>query len=1771
MPNYNIFRRLSLLLTWMLVLLPQVQAGVITIPSVPLYIGASVSPLVMLDITKDQNLYKKAYDDYSDLDGDGVAETTYDHTIDYYGYFDSYKCYSYESSKFSPVAASLTLSGGNPVKPSTCLISGTRYWHGNFLNWVSMSRMDTVRKLLYGGFRSTDSSSTVLERAFIPVDAHSWAKYYNPYLARLMDTWPAHQDILPDGTTNPVQLSSRYPDISTLTPFSSIVQDPTLAPISSSTSNTIGGTQASPVALIFNVGSANTGKFSYGDQVLIESGSNYMIGVVSCVDGIGINMFNSLVANSNTCGTSSDNNIKVVVEKSVGSGTLTSWNIYNYSQTGLSICNTTPTVSFSVKSQDSTQPPLMRVAKGNFSLWAANERLQCYWRDDTATIPTINGYTEGTASFSGAGSLRNNGNRAALSGIWASALSPNMTTSTAGRIANGVNGSSSSDYIVRVDACTSSATIGNEKCAQYPDGNYKPIGLLQYYGESGQLMFGMFTGSYNKNKSGGTLRKNISNISDEINTTTDGSFKTTNPATGSIINTLSRMRIYNHNLDGLGSYTGDGGSGKCTFGETNIIEGECKSWGNPMSEVYVESLRYLAGNSVNTSFNVATDVSIAGLPPTPATAVALTSPAWTDPITSSNYCAPLNVLVFNSAASTYENDGQINCSGITGCDAVGTTNTVGSLEGINGNSWFVGNGGTGGTANMCSSKSVSNFSDIYGICPEGAGTEGTYKIAGPAYFAHTNRIRSTPTVPSTDKTSLKVSTFGIALASNTPKHGLTINDTRVTIMPQARFGSGGSGTTGGQGYGAGAIVDWKIVCEIPVGATALTIANITKASAGRCNQAGTGAFYWNHEDIEQGGDYDQDMWGRVQYQISGNNLDVTTDIVAQSAYPAPFGFGYAIKGTDHDGPHFHSGLNAFTFSDSNAATVSWVGTNTHIVGNSCSSCDLADVATTARYAVSGTTGNNVLQDPLWYAAKYGGFKDKNNNNEPDQVSEWDVRNADGSTTGCTSGCDGVPDNFFLVTNPNFLESALDKVFREIMSVTSASSVATNSTSLQTGSRIYQAVFNSGNWSGQLLALGLNPLTGDVISPAIWRSGDVLNTQKTASSDTRTIITYGLDTSPQQGIPFTWIAINGQAAGTTMVAALNTNGLNNTADTKGELRVDYLRGAHTNEGQSAATFRERASPEDFILGDIVNSSPVYVGVPEAGWGGASYSTYRTSKQNRTPMLYVGGNDGMLHGFRASDGLELLAYVPGVFYNYDPNKSNLSQLTNQSYTHKFFVDGTPMVNDIELTETGKPWKTVLVGGMNWGGRAYYALDVSDPNAASTTPPYTPTSYSGGFTQGNAASILMWEFTSANDSDLGYTVNQPTYPPFKGISEQIVKMRNGKWAVVVGNGYNSTNGVAALFIFFLDRAKSGGAYSTTWTLGTDYIKIVADRQSPSNFNGLSTPKPFSARGDGIADWIYAGDLNGNVWKFDVTDSNPANWNVAYGSCTTTATPTTTCTPLFIAKDSSTVRQPITTAPQVARHPNGGVMVLFGTGKYQEASDTTSPFQTQTMYGVWDNGTNKATNMARTNLLQQSVVTTADVTVGTGSDSYTNSFRLTTDYCIGATGSKSGKDAANNNATVAVCNDNWTVSGAQKGWRMDLPTSGERIGYNALLRNDRIVAPTLIPSTTPCEAGGSSWLMELDALTGRRLTSTPFDVNGDATFSPGDLITFGSSCSNCAASGIKPADGGLITTPTVIKSGQDPTKEYKYSSSSKGTVIKTTESSAGQSGRIAWREITP
>jgi type IV pilus assembly protein PilY1 len=1647
----------------------------LNIANTPLFLTGSAQPLVMLDISKDQQLYKKAYNDYSDLDGDGQLDTTYKDSISYYGYFDPYKCYSYDTTNLRFAPQSIISSTTNHYCPTST------YWSGNFLNWSTMTRMDAVRKLLYGGKRSTDTAdSTVLERVYLPTDAHSFAKYYN-------------------GS-----------DIAQLTPY-----NPPIAPTAINTSDSNNSAGVGTGLKIFRVGS-NTTSFSVGDQVVIKDHStpaNYMVGAVSCVNGSGISMYNSIANSADSC-SSNNNEIAVVVESTGGStgGSNKNWDIYNWTQTGITICNTTlGGDSPQNVSQTNTNPPLMRVAQGNFALWGANERWQCIWRDET-NFSGLAG--EDTSRLAGA--VRTNGNRAALTGIYASSIGPNKTTSSAGRIANGLG---SYDYTVRIRACVN-GLVGTERCKQYDVNdinNLKPIGLLQVYGDTDQIRFGLMTGSYANNTNGGVLRKNVGTFTNEVNAS-NGNFVSTgystatSAATPGIINTLDRMRLYGYSYSDGGIYNNND---NCPWQITSFSAGSCSTWGNPMSEIYYESLRYFA-NHGSTPYSPLYNYTSAG---SKDATLGLPEASWTQPVTQTNYCAPLNALVFNASVSSYDFDlagtdmSSINASGT----AAGLAAAIDTGESISSHNHFIGSNGSN-TDELCDAKSVSSLGSIYGICPEGPTINGSYLMPGLAYQAHTHKIRTDLTVPSTDTKSLKVTTYGVQLATNVPQVNVALSGSSqilFTIQPAYRLFNSAP-------QGGGALVDMKIVNQVATSTTA------------------SGLIYLNWEDSEQGGDYDQDVWGVLSYCYStqsgncgsgsaANKVYITTNVVAYSTV-SPQGFGYIISGTTQDGPHFHAGILGYNFTDPTNITVT--GGSGHIsASGGCNNCQYDDVASTATYTL-GTNSATSLQDPLWYAAKWGGFSDTNGNGTLTSTAQWDsLTNATGN--GCaTPPCDGIPDNYFFVSNPLGLETALNNAFIKILKDSSASAVATNSSTLNTGSRIYQGRFSSSFWSGQLLSYRLDPATGAVISAATappnwdlaatpypeWDAGQQIRSQASASSDSRVILTRG---SAGTGVDFQYTNLV-----SSQQTALNRDRYSHQ-DNCGSERVAYLRGWSVNEGTGDLTCAAApnfgvSTPQKFrarsvsILGDIIDSNPAYMGAPSAGYSDADhpgYSAFRASYLNRTPVVFVGGNDGMLHGFDVSvtsstntpttnAGKEMLAYVPAPVYG------NLGLLTDQNYSanHHYFVNGSPMVADVCVSTTAtcsNAWQTMLVGGLGAGGNGFYALNVTDPAHFDTT---------------HATNIVQWEFTNADDADLGLTYNLSPNSRSTGQSKQMVQFQNGRWGVVVGNGYNSTNGKAVLYVLFAS-GPTGGTSPHTWqSAGVDYVKIVADAPVGLD-NGLSNPVPFDSNGDGLMDTVYAGDLKGNLWKFDLSNADPTHWGVAYSG-----------TALFSAGTS----QPITTPPEVTLHPSGGMMVLFGTGQYLTTADATSTTQ-QTFYGIRDNGA----VVTGTSNLTPVLVSTTDITAtAPGGTATTTTYRTTALNC-GA-------------SPLVACPT------TPAGWYVNLPTSGERTTGSPQLVSGTVFFNTFIPSVSPCDFGGSGWLMALNYLTGLTPSSATFDTNLSGNVGSGDTPVAGMQI------------GAALGGTTLISSSASGGVSVGVSSLTTGnTTSQVLNLGAGSRGRINWREI--
>ena len=683
--------------------------------------------------------------------------------------------------------------------------------------------------------------------------------------------------------------------------------------------------------------------------------------------------------------------------------------------------------------------------------------------------------------------------------------------------------------------------------------------------------------------------------------------------------------------------------------------------------------------------------------------------------------------------------------------------------------------------------------------------------------------------------------------------------------------------------------------------------------------------------------------------------------------------------------------------------------------------------------------------------------------------------------------------FLGAQNPTDLSRRLSEAISNITDRTgAASTVALNSASLSTDTRIFQARFSSGEWSGQLRAIPIDP-DGNLGS-LLWDAGELLKTQTAFGGwgTNRPIITSDGTT----GVPFRWANLSGAQQ-----AALNKNATG-TFDGFGSQRVDYLRGDTDNENVLPYNFRFRL--DDFKLGDIIHSAPVFVGAPPFLYSdtieSVPYSTFRANQNTRIPMVYVGANDGMLHGFDAETGEERIAFVPSKVY------PTLNALTDPAYLHQYYVDGSPTAGDAFYNGA---WHTVIVGTLRSGGQGIFALDITDPST---------------FSEADAVNTVMWQFSDADDTDMGYTFGEAT----------IAKMQNGQWVAIVGNGYNNTEndgnqsflGEAVLYIIDIETGTLIKKISTQHGMAQSF-----DGTTP---NGLTSPAAVDVDGDFIADLIYAGDLQGNMWKFDVQDSNPNNWDVA-----SAAGPTPK--PLFIAKDASNVPQPITVRPQVSQHPDGegGFMVFFGTGQYMETGDNSStpPQQVHSFYGIWDQkgiASGNHTTVANTELRVQTIGTTTF----------------------------SGQ-------IVRTISDNpidiWGPgTGEFMGWRVDLPLTAEKVVSNPLLRTERVIFSTLVPSDQPCDVGGTSWLMELNFQNGGPPDFSVFDLNDDGIFNDNDKAT------GQVVVGIDPGLG-IMPQPVIL---DDPAhnRELKIVTGTSGDV-KGVANNPGPldpaSGRRSWRQL--
>jgi len=623
------------------------------------------------------------------------------------------------------------------------------------------------------------------------------------------------------------------------------------------------------------------------------------------------------------------------------------------------------------------------------------------------------------------------------------------------------------------------------------------------------------------------------------------------------------------------------------------------------------------------------------------------------------------------------------------------------------------------------------------------------------------------------------------------------------------------------------------------------------------------------------------------------------------------------------------------------------------------------------------------------------------------------------------------------TSPAAVVSQLNAILTIISSTTVASVSGAVSSYALPGANVYQATYTGydkpdQDWTGNLQAFPVLP-NGNASTTPLWSAQTQLDAQNWDTG--RLIVTCGTTPdggcAPGSGIPFRWASLS-----PAQQSALQP------LDALGQDRLNYLRGDTSNYAPAGDGFR----PRSHLLGDIVDSATLYVGPSNGPYtSDPSYRSFVTSTQSRAPTLYVGANDGMLHAFNALTGNEVFAFIPnGVF-------ANLANLSNPTYNvnHQFYVDGSPTAGDVKFNDN--TWHTVLAGGLNDGGNSIYALDITTPPSAPPPPGLEST----------IANNVLWEFT---DPHMGLSYSQPAFALTNDIASTNANP-NG-FLLFFGSGYNNSDGNPYLYavnpqsgqIVSKDVSQAGqplGAINLCNAPG-----VPAGTCNPALPNGLSGVTVINNVGIiGAPDTtVYAGDLQGNLWKVDISAPDPKNWVV---------------TLLFQARDSLGNPQPITDTPVVTLSPAfpsaPGTVVYFGTGQYLGTPDTVS-VNTQSFYAVLDNNT--GTPLARSNLVQQTLTSTSEVING-------------------------------NNVTLRTVTNNTVNWSTQYGWYMDLPIPGERVVTNPRIFSGEVVFTTFVPSPAAlCAGGGQSFLMVLNYSTGGAFPTPQLDINGDGLLNGSDQV---------------------------------------------------------------------
>lgn len=1616
---------------------------------------STAPPRIMLLMSNDQQLYYKAYTDYTDLDGDGVLDTQYNDAFDYYGYFNEGLCYDYQNSRFEPTG---TVSNGHKC-------SGN--WSGNFLNWATMTRIDIVRRVYYGGMRVVDTvGETVLQRALLPNDAHAFVKTHST-------------------------------DVGSYTP-------------------------------------------------------------------------------------------------------------YNYGT--ISMCNVTLAAGQSNTVDKVANPPLVRVADGDFPLWSATEVVQCMYQGEAPS---------------------------------------------AGRENRPVTGD---DLIVRVQSCVTGQDAnvtpvpgGEDYCREYGSTPvYKPAGILQFNSENGSIHFGLMTGTHSQKMNGGILRSNMGALAgnasaadDEIDLS-NGRFRYLNGSgfTGGIIQTLDSMRIAgwnftNRKYDDCPTYS-------ISEARFKANPNECKDWGNPLAEMYMEALRYFAaeGNSAISAFSTSDDSAYLS---------GMGTEAWQDPLSASEPCAQCSIIVMSTGLNSFDADELGLVSGLPNISGVGDitakTDAIVANEVADGGlvaatNVMVGNSDGTTNNNTCSAKVLGDLSDVLGICPELPSMEGSYNLAGLASYAQTTDIRPGNALPDVQR----IDTYTIALAESLPSFLFdTQNGDSIAIVPACQASADGGST-------------W-LGCTLMDATVVEKTADYTRID-----------IPW--EDSLWGNDFDLDGMMSIEVCTAVGNAALTqcqyngavptnqlanyqewrsdaaaSQIQVRISVPHAFAgnqlrFGAVVAGTLADNTYY----NALRPG----------GTNyTCVQPGFCNATAQSRMVWAAPVLLTaGASAIQFLENPLWYAAKYGNFKNSDTKSVPTDITEWDNVDLDGNPTP-----DGLPDAYFPVRNPGQLSRRMKTIIDTIeKNAASGSSVAVTLERRDGVGGTFQAYYfpqfkdptanTEVNWVGGLHALFLDgdlnlredsnsngtlDSTDTVINlfydgentvvqrvnadgsiaatvpftdiEPIWDAKDWLGNLTDAQ-----VVAQRAYGSPTGRHIFTWIdqdeldgsggpdgEVDANEIVDFMANEVSANNryriLNVASEADGDDLVDYIRGSDLVAGTRSRTIRfgGAASPRVWRLGDIVHSSPVIVGAPadeyDVTFRDESYTAYRNRYLDRRQVVYAGGNDGMLHAFNAGfyeqgsatfstaatdpvTGLDLTEYDLGAeLWAYVPRNllPHLRWLTENDYPHVFYVDGEPKVYDVNIFAPSAThpngWGTILVIGFRFGGgdisldldgdstddftsrSAYVILDITDPESAPT---------------------VLAEIT---DPGLGYTTVVPTLVKgrLEDLNSGVFSDDEDAWYLVFGSGPAGTDSLSkqnALLkgvsnqsakIYIYDLVAKAFVDMDSATAGD---QVALDTGVANSFVGDPTSEDWNRdyRDDvvyfGLVEGLDPASPSGSLNRLMFSMSTPV------GSAPVLSVTQPTSLTTMLDPD-----QPFQGAPVTYRDLGADrAWVMAGSGRFLTPEDNRSSYASR-FYGLLEPLTTGVMNFAT--ITESNLADTTDIVV----------LDDNTVYDLNTASSPATVRAAGTDTDVETVSELMAATRAAGGWYNELGPliignesgvdilSGESRNYNGSVAiNSGVGFVKYAPDQNVCAPSGFSSLRFVDARTGTATRNIFFNAE-DA---PDAFNIIGDAELLNAESAVQQ---GAVSKLTVVRT--DDGTAVGSSDNYGGIKFDKIGSLLPQSKRQSWREL--